>query len=163
MNPNENDSHIIIRQVFSGADIAEVRRLLADYNAELGCDLSFQSFQSETENLSAAYAPPAGRLFVAEYGDEIAGCAALRPFGNGKCEMKRMYIAPHLRGKGIGKLLAQEIISAAKEIGYKAILLDTIPQLKAAVSMYKSMGFQEISPYRENPLTGARFFRLDLR
>ena len=77
--------------------------------------------------------------------------------------MKRFYVCPLYRGKGVGKLLATLAINEAREIGYKRMLLDTVPSMKRAMVLYRALGFKPIPPYRENPIPGANFMVLALR
>jgi ribosomal protein S18 acetylase RimI-like enzyme len=158
----ENDSHIKIMQVESEEQLVHIRELFKEYAQSLGFDLDFQNFEKEFSELPGEYVPPHGCLFLAFYGKKIAGCVALRPFSKGICEMKRLYVRPEFRGKGIGKRLSTIIIKRAREIGYQAMRLDTIPTMKEANALYKMLGFKEIAPYRYNPIHGALFFELQL-
>ena len=107
------------------------------------------------------YAPPEGRLLLAEYESHFAGCVALHPLEAGICEMKRLYLRPPFRGKGLGRALADRIISEARQIGYQRMRLDTVePVMKDALAMYRKIGFREIAPYRSNPIAGALYMEL---
>jgi ribosomal protein S18 acetylase RimI-like enzyme len=140
-----------------------VRELFLEYAQSLGFSLCFQSFDKELAELPGEYAPPRGRLLVAEYGGELAGCVALHPLQETVCEMKRLYLRPQFRGKGLGRILAETIISEARSIGYSAIRLDTVePVMKDAVAIYRRLGFQEIPPYCANPIAGALYMELKL-
>jgi GNAT superfamily N-acetyltransferase len=139
-----------------------VRTLFEEYAASLNFDLCFQGFDEELANLPGNYAPPEGRLFLASYSVEAAGCVALQKFEEGICEMKRLYVTPRFRGSGIGRTLAETIISEARKIGYKRMCLDTVLSMREAQLLYQSMGFKDVEPYRYNPICGTRFMELVL-
>jgi putative acetyltransferase len=150
----------IVRAV-SLDQIATARILFKEYETSLGIELTFQGFAREVAELPGAYAPPAGRLFLAT-GAEIAGCVALRPLSDGICEMKRLYVRPNARGARLGRRLAETVIREGRAIGYTRMRLDTLPSMKEAFALYQSLGFTEIAPYCENPIVGTRFMELDL-
>jgi ribosomal protein S18 acetylase RimI-like enzyme len=150
-------------QAESPAQIAQARELFLEYSKSLGFSLCFQSFDKELAGLPGDYAPPEGRLLLAEYGGQLAGCVALHELQEEICEMKRLYLRPEFRGKGLGRALADRIIAQARQIGYRRMRLDTVePLMKNAVAMYRKLGFKEIAPYRPNPIVGALYMELEL-
>jgi putative acetyltransferase len=150
-------------QAETPAHFAQARELFLEYAQSLGFSLCFQNFDKELAGLPGDYAPPAGRLLLTEYEGELAGCVALHPLGSGICEMKRLYLRPQFRGKGLGRALATRIIAEARQIGYRRMRLDTVePVMKDAVAMYRRLGFKEIAPYRTNPMAGAMYMELQL-
>lgn len=153
---------IKIEYVNSKKELKIVRELFMEYADSLNFNLEFQDFKSELKNLPGDYAQPSGCLLLAYDDDLLCGCVALRKFRDKACEMKRLYIKPCCRGKGIGKALAIRVIEEAYKKGYKKMVLDTIDTMQAAIALYRGLGFKEIKPYRENPVPGARFFKLDL-
>jgi putative acetyltransferase len=154
---------LILRQVESAAQIEQARELFLEYAESLGFSLCFQSFDQELATLPGDYAPPSGRLLVAEYRSGLAGCVALHRINPGICEMKRLYLRPQYRGKGLGRLLAETVIAEARAAGYGKMRLDTVePVMPNAVAMYRRLGFKEIEPYRPNPIAGALYMQLEL-
>jgi len=152
-----------ILQASSPAQIAQARELFLEYAASLGFSLCFQNFDAELAGLPGDYAPPEGRLLLAEFESQSAGCGALHKLDTGICEMKRLYLRPQFRGKGIGRAIAERLIAEARQIGYKWMRLDTVgPVMKDAVAMYRKLGFKEIAPYRENPMAGTLYMELEL-
>ncbi len=134
-----------------------------EYANSLGFSLCFQSFDKELAGLPGDYSPPDGRLLLAEYEGQLAGCVALHRLEPEICEMKRLYLRPSFRGKGLGRSLAETVISEARRIGYTRMRLDTVePVMRDAVAMYRQLGFKEIAPYRSNPIAGAMYMELEL-
>jgi ribosomal protein S18 acetylase RimI-like enzyme len=151
----------------SPAQIAQARELFLEYAQSLGFSLCFQNFDQELATLPGDYTPPEGRLLLAEYEGQLAGCVALHKLsdheGDRICEMKRLYLRPQFRGKGLGRVLAGRIIAEARQIGYRHMRLDTVePVMKDAVAMYRRLGFREIAPYCANPIAGALYMELAL-
>jgi len=142
----------------SPTDFATARALFVEYRTELNVDLCFQSFTAELDNLPALYAPPTGRLIIARVDGKIAGCVAVKKIDAKTCEMKRLYVKPEFRGNKVGIALVKKIIEIARELGYKAMRLDTLVSLERAVSIYKHVGFKSIPPYYHNPLPKVLFF-----
>src|ERR1700727_12899 len=110
-------------QAKSPAQIVQARELFLEYAQSLGFSLCFQGFDNELASLPGDYAPPEGRLLLAEYEGQLAGCVALHKFENEICEMKRLYLRPAFRGRGIGGSLADKIIREARSAGYKRMRL----------------------------------------
>ncbi len=143
-------------------EIETARFLFREYAAWLAIDLSFQNFDAEVATLPGDYAPPDGRLLLSASGNETAGCVALRRFDERSCEMKRMWVRPKFRGRGLGRLLAEKVIAEARKIGYSRMVLDSLPSLGNALALYRSLGFRGITPYRYNPDPNAVFMQLRL-
>ena len=145
------------------ARIDEVRSLFVEYERAIGVDLCFQGFAEELATLPGAYAPPRGRILLALLDDEPVGCVALRPVTDDVAEMKRLYVREPARKFGLGHRLARAIVDAARDLGYRAMRLDTLPSMTAAIALYRSLGFVEIPPYRDNPVPGALYFEVGLQ
>jgi ribosomal protein S18 acetylase RimI-like enzyme len=152
---------LTVRQAQTTDEIEAARAIFREYEVWLGLDLCFQGFQEELAGLPGKYAPPDGRLFLAYSEERLAGCIALRPLGSGICEMKRLFVRNEFRRLGIGRLLMEELITAAREIGYRKMRLDTYPaKMQKAVDLYRTYGFVEIPQYYENAHEGVLFMEL---
>lgn len=152
-----------MQQAESARQVDQARELFLEYGQSLGFSLCFQGFDKELAELPGDYAPPDGRLLVAEFEGQLAGCVGFHKLEQRICEMKRLYLRPGFRGKGLGRVLAERIIAEARSIGYERMRLDTVePVMKDAVAMYRRFGFREIAPYRVNPMAGAMYMELDL-
>jgi ribosomal protein S18 acetylase RimI-like enzyme len=178
-----------VRDAIVPDEVPVVRALFEEYARAMGFDLCFQNFAAELAGLPGAYAPPAGRLLLAwMHGEtaeqakpsptgEAAGCVALRPLVSGCCstgvpklvtdspdtaEVKRLYVPPRFRGRGIGRALAERVLAEAVAAGYRRACLDTLPSMTEAIGLYRSLGFEPVAPYYENPVPGALFFAREL-
>jgi ribosomal protein S18 acetylase RimI-like enzyme len=155
---------IVIRDVRVPAEVPAVRALFDEYAVSLDVDLSFQDFARELAELPGEYSAPRGCLLVADEGD-IVGCVALRALAGGdeaQGEIKRLYLRPVARGRGIGRELALTVITRARAIGYRSLKLDTLASMRSARALYSSLGFRECAPYYRNPLPGTSYMELAL-
>ena len=155
-------STVVIRHATGASDIAVAKRLFEEYAAWIAIDLSFQNFAEELRRLPGDYSPPGGALFLAWADARPAGCVAVRRIDD-DCEMKRLYVRDPFRGLSAGERLAREAIEWARAAGYRRMLLDTLPAMRAAHRLYERLGFLEVPAYRFNPLPGARFMALGLK
>ncbi len=154
------DSDLILRQAVTADDMGTACQLFLEYAAWLKVDLCFQGFDQELAGLPGKYAPPQGRLLLASVEGEDAGCIALRPLEPGIGEVKRLYVRPAFRGRGIARKLARELLDAARTIGYATLRLDTLSFMHEAAALYRALGFVEIAPYYDNPLPGVVYMEL---
>ena len=141
----------------------KVRTLFREYETELNEDLCFQSFEEELKNPLKKYGMPEGVLYVAKWGNAIAGCIALMPLKEERvCEMKRLYVSPAFRKYKIGKALVEQLLKDAAQLGYTKMKLDTLQKLQPAIALYKQFGFLETTAYYENPLAGVVYMERHL-
>ena len=158
--------HVTLRTLTANDTEAleQVRQYFRNYAGWLGVDLSYQNFDQEMASLPGTYTAPQGRLFFAEVFGRPAGCVGVRPLpeSDGVCEMKRLYVDPEMRGSGVGARLALAAIKAAKEIGYRKLIIDTLPNMRMAVKLYRELGFTEAPNYYDTPIEGTMFLALDL-
>jgi putative acetyltransferase len=140
-------------------DMETVRKLFKEYQIWLGLDLTFQDFENELENLPGCYSQPKGAVFILKENDNPIGCVAIRPFSATEAELKRMYIHSSYRGKGYAKHLLNHALGMAKSAGYKSVVLDTLPTMTSAKSLYLKYGFKPITAYYESPLASTEYYR----
>ena len=133
------------------------KALIEEYASALGADLCFQNFSEEISNLRKIYGPPRGCLLLARANGKTVGCVAVRNQGGATCEMKRLYVKPEHRGGGLGRRLAEIAIRNAQQLGYAKMVLDTLPSMTEAQSLYESLGFREVEGYYPNPVHGVRY------
>jgi len=153
---------IIITHASTDAQVSAIQHLFREYEADLNINLDFQHFETELATLPGRYGPPAGALLLALDGEVAAGSVALRKLSAGICEMKRLFVRPSFRGRGLGRRLAWAIIATAKRRGYRTMRLDTLTRLTAASALYRSLGFVRITPYYKNPLPDVVYWELYL-
>jgi putative acetyltransferase len=153
-------------EAMTTAQFEAARSLIEEYAAQIrasmGVDLSFQHFAAELMRLPDMYGPTSGCLLLASRDDEWVGCCALRRFSDDVCEMKRLYIKPEVRGANLGRQLAERLVAKARELGYRRMVLDTLEDMVAARTLYRSLGFRETEPYYFNPMAGVSYMELDL-
>ena len=140
----------------------EYTEMLVKNDSNFAKYLEIQNYDSELEHLSDKYGLPDGRLYIVKVEDKAAGCIALRKIDDENCEMKRLYVRPEFRGHNIANKLVEMIIYDAKTIGYKTMLLDTLPFLEGAIHLYKKFGFYEIESYNNSPMDTSIYMKLDL-
>jgi ribosomal protein S18 acetylase RimI-like enzyme len=136
--------------------------LFNEYASQLGVDLRFQGFAGELEQLPQMYGPPSGCLLLIMRGGTAVGCGAVRRLADGVCEMKRLYVKDAARGAQLGRRLAVRLVRRAQHLGYHTMRLDTLTEMAAARSLYRSLGFREIAPYYDNPLANPVYMELTI-
>jgi len=161
-----NDPDISLITPASPEEVEAVRVIFQEYADSLNVDLCFQDFEQELTSLPGDYQAPRGALLLVWVDDDVAGCCALRPIDNvdyvNAAEMKRLYVRKAFRRFGLGRMLAEAILDAARMGGYSTVLLDTLDDMEAARTLYEDLGFEEIPPYYHNPHAGAHYLKVDL-
>lgn len=147
----------VVRELFQ-----EYTAMLVEEDPEFGKYLQKQNFDGEMAHLEMKYGMPYGRLYLLYVDGEPAGCIGMRKLDEENCEMKRLYIRAGYRGRNLGEKLVKRLLEDAREIGYRHMLLDTLPFLKTAISIYKRMGFYEIESYNGSPMEGLVYLKMDL-
>jgi GNAT superfamily N-acetyltransferase len=136
------------------ADIAAVRELFAEYVRSVDAPCCFVDFEKELAALPGGYEV----LLLAPE----AGCVGVRRLDATTAEVKRLFVRPAHRGKGLGRALLQKAIGEARKRGYRRVVLDTLPSMAEAQALYQAFRFREIPPYLPAPTPGATCFELSL-
>jgi ribosomal protein S18 acetylase RimI-like enzyme len=152
----------VIVRARTPAELASARELVEEYVASLGLDLGFQDYAEEMARFPGEYSPPHGEILLAYVRDQPAGVVGLRRIDHVRCEMKRLYVRPAFRRRGIGRALCSALIHESIVRTYRAMRLDTLPTMDGAIALYRELGFREIPAYRFNPVPGARFMELKI-
>lgn len=134
-----------------------------EYVASPNVSLDYQGNEAEFANLPGKYAPPEGRLLLAECDGTIEGCISLRKVSDTLCEMKRLYVRPRARGLGLGRQLVEQLILEARDAGYEELRLDVLEEFHQARELYHQLGFEPADPVSFNPVPGTAFLGLKLR
>lgn len=150
-------------------EVEAVRELLTEYTSmilenapEFAHYLKLQDYEAELNQPSIKYGQPQGRLYLVQVDGVTAGCIAMQRLDEMHCEMKRLYIRPRFRGKGLARRLVKLLLEDAEKEGYQAMLLDTFPFLQGAICLYRDLGFYEISSYNNSPLDSTIYMKKDL-
>ncbi|HLY77359.1 MAG TPA: GNAT family N-acetyltransferase [Thermoplasmata archaeon] len=163
-----------VRSVRSLRQIEAVRALFLEYRTWQAVHREVTAFpdpilerglrhlDDEIASLPGVYRPPEGALYLATVGREAAGCTGVRRIQPHVCELKRLYVRPDYRGWGIGRRLTRAALNGARTLGYRSVVLDTLPTMGSAIRLYHAMGFQPIPEYWPNPVEGALFFEYRL-
>ncbi len=149
-----------IHQAETKEDQSQVRELFWEYlqmankhlNEKFGINFDIESMLERDMAELEIFMPPHGRLLLATEESQAAGIACMKRIREDVGEIKRMYVRPEFRGKGIGRALLEALLAEAQQIGYPTVRLDSARFMKAAHSLYRSAGFQEIEPYPESEI-----------
>lgn len=165
MSPSDRSARV--EEAADEDGLGHARRLFRAYADEhaatIAESLGVQGFDAELAGLPGRYAPPSGCLLLAMAGDAPAGCVAMRDLGGGTSEMKRLYVAPEHRGRGVGRLLVEAVLRRAEGAGYDRMVLDTQPEMAGALALYRAFGFVETSPYWDCPVERTVFLEKRLK
>jgi GNAT superfamily N-acetyltransferase len=153
----------VLQPAHAPGHLPAVRELFLEYARSLDFSLCFQGFDDELAGLPGRYVPPGGGLWLAWHDGRPAGCVALRPLELPRtAEIKRLYVRPAARGAGLGRALAETAVRAGRAAGHTRLVLDTVPVMTAAITLYRSLGFTPTAPYTAQPPGGALAFELRL-
>ena len=152
--PTSSDNSFTVSPARTAIELTSAAALLRAYAKALPVDLAPQGFSQELKSLPGPYAPPDGELLLAKRGDHVLGCIALKALEPGVAEIKRLFVRPQARSTGIAKALVEAAIATAQKLGYGEIKLDTLPEMTAAIALYKRFGFAPVPPYGSHPYPG---------
>jgi GNAT superfamily N-acetyltransferase len=167
-------SRLSIRLATTPTEVERARTLFLEYREWLVAHREVTAFPDdvlarglkimdrEIEGLPGEYVPPRGALYLAWAGGDPIGCAALRPLGPTTAEFKRLFVRPSSRSSGVGRDLTARALLRARKVGYRRVVLDTLPTMGRAIALYRSMGFLPIAAYWKHPVPGALFFEIRL-
>lgn len=161
---------VSIAPATTAAERADFADLVREYVGWLAIDLGYQGLEAELAALDRVYGAPGTILLARSDGDgggdatragRALGGIAVKPLpslGTGICEMKRLYVRPAGRGLGLGRRLAEAAMASAREAGFAAMVLDTLPsRMGDAVAMYGKLGFTVRAPYYATPIAETVF------
>ena len=153
--PTSSDNSFTVSPARSAIEMTSAAALFRAYAKALPVDLAPQGFGAELKSLPGPYAPPAGELLLAKRGDHVLGCIGLKALVlPDVAEIKRLFVRPQARGAGVGKALVEAAIKTAQALSYRELKLDTLPDMAAAIALYRSFGFAPIPPYGSHPYPG---------
>jgi putative acetyltransferase len=137
---------VLIRSA-SDADVEAIRRLVFGVLAEYGLAGCHQGVDADLDDIEGNYIARGGEFEIVLADDgKLIGTVGLYPKGDGVCELRKMYLLPEVRGRGIGKKLLERMIERAQQRGFHRIELETAGVLVEAIGLYKRYGFQPINP-----------------
>jgi GNAT superfamily N-acetyltransferase len=152
----------VVREATGGSDLDGVRRLVIAHADARGSTPGVEQIRADASRLPGPYVPPLGGIWIAVAGDHVVGCVALQPISDGLGEVKRMFVDPEWRGRGVGRALLAQLIEGARANGHREIRLGTLPEMIEAQALYRSFGFRPIDAYRASEIGHPLFFALDL-
>ena len=152
-----SNNNIRIREI-EQRDNAEIEAAIRGCFPEFGLPLVGTAYEDEeTPRMFESYQNPNDIYYVVEFNGKVLGGGGVKPLKDYEadvCEIQKMYFAPELRGKGLGKKMLQKCLQAAKDMGYKQCYLESASQLKAAIHIYETFGFKHL----EGPLGNTGHF-----
>ncbi len=153
---------IEIRNADDPASLAAARELVRAHIRDNSAAHDAATTERIVAALPAPYVAPAGDLWVAWARSEAVGCVALQALAPDTAELKRMYVRPEARGRGVARQLLVHAVGAAVARGYRRLRLGTLPTMDAAQRLYTSVGFRRIAPYRPVEFGETWFYELML-
>lgn len=151
-----------VRAVETAGELAAVRTLILAHAAALRHHKGVELVQADAAALPGPYALPRGRLFLASLDGAPAGCVALHPLDSVTGEVKRMFVLPAARRRGVARALMVRLLDEARRLGYLRLRLGTLDEMTAAQQLYRTLGFVPIPGYRVDEPVDSVFLECDL-
>jgi GNAT superfamily N-acetyltransferase len=151
---------LVVREATEPAAVDAVRDLVLAHVQERATTPGIEYMKADAEGLPGPYVAPRGAIWLAQAGDDPVGCVALRPLSADVGEVKRMYVAPAWRGRGVGRALLERLIEHARALGYERLRLGTLADMTRAQKLYHSLGFVPIERYRADEMVDTEFYEL---
>ena len=155
---------VVVRAAEGTEDIATVRRLVLAHADARATTPGVEYARADAAGLPGPYVAPHGGLWLAVADGDTSGigCVALRPLGDRAAEVKRMFVDPAYRGRGVGRALMERVIAEARARGHTVLRLGTLDDMDVAQALYRSLGFQPVARYRPDEMVDTRFYELPL-
>jgi ribosomal protein S18 acetylase RimI-like enzyme len=160
--PEDPEPSLEIHEATDAASLEHARTLVLGHAAGLADVPGVERVRADASALPGPYAPPAGLLLVATLAGNPAGCVAFKRLDGETCEVKRMFVDPAFRKRGIARALMLQLLERARERGYRRVRLGTLHTMTAAQALYRDLGFFEIPRYRPDEHTDTMFFERSL-
>lgn len=152
-----SNNNIVIREI-EQIDNAQIEAAIRNCFPEFGLPLVGTAYaDDETPKMFESYQNANDVYYVVELDGVVLGGGGIKPLKDYEaevCEIQKMYFAPELRGRGLGKLMFEKCMQSAKDLGYKQCYLESASQLKAAIHIYEDFGFKHL----EGPLGNTGHF-----
>ncbi len=153
-------SKIVIESANLPEELDDVLSIYREYIHNTSTNLDFQNNEKDFLTLSEQYSESHSVIYLAKHQGEVIGCGAYRRVNAEICEMKKVYVKPSYREKGIGVNIIKTVIEGAKRVSYRKICLDVLPEFSTAISIYENLGFKPSPPITFNPVAGTKFLEL---
>jgi GNAT superfamily N-acetyltransferase len=133
------------------AELELAREIWREYARVIDDPAWFPAFERDLAEIGERYGPPGGVFLLAWEGDELVGCGALRRLDDEAAEIRRVYVRPRFRAKGLARTISMALMGEARRIGYSLVRLDIPPRMAEAIKLFASLGFSPIPPYAGQP------------
>jgi putative acetyltransferase len=151
------NQNFLVRRIQEN-DNKAIQNIIETVMTEFGAvGQGFSIMDPEVKSMFESYSCNGSAFFIIDIDNKTvggAGIAQLKEEGDKVCELKKMYVLPEARGRGVGRVLMEECLKAAKDLGYKFCYLETLSNMKSASILYEKYGFEKLS----NPMGNTGHF-----